>query len=135
SARAPGLHPTRTARIILDDEPIGAVGEIDPAVLEASDVPERVAWIEVDLRALLRAPHGPDQLAPVSRYPSSDIDLSFEVDESTPAGDVLRTMQLAGVDVLAQLALFDVYRGTSVAPGRRSLTYRVRLQAPDRTLT
>ena len=135
AARAPGLHPTRTARVIVDGETIGFVGEIDPAVLEASDVPERVGWLEIDLRALLRAPHGPDQLAPVSRYPSSDIDLSFEVDEATPAGDVLRTMRFAGVDVLTGVALFDVYRGPSVAAGRRSLTYRVRLQAPDRTLT
>jgi phenylalanyl-tRNA synthetase beta chain len=135
AVRAPGLHPTRTARVIVDGASIGVVGEIDPAVLEASDVPERVGWLEIDLRALLRAPHGPDQLAPVSRYPSSDIDLSFEVDESTPAGDVLRTMQFAGVDVLTQLALFDVYRGPSVGQGRRSLTYRVRLQADDRTLT
>jgi phenylalanyl-tRNA synthetase beta chain len=135
AAQHPGLHPTRTARVIVDGEAIGVVGEIDPAVLEASDVPERVGWLEVDLRALLRAPHGPDQLAPVSRYPSSDVDLSFEVDESTPAGDVLRTMQNAGVDVVAQVALFDVYRGPSVAHGRRSLTYRIRLQASDRTLT
>jgi phenylalanyl-tRNA synthetase beta chain len=135
AARAPGLHPTRTARVVVDGDPVGYVGEIDPAVLEASDIPERVGWLEIDVRALLRAPHGPDQLAPVSRYPSSDIDLSFEVDESTPAGDVLRTMQTAGVDVLAQSALFDVYRGTSVTAGRRSLTYRLRLQASDRTLT
>ena len=135
SATAPGLHPTRTARVIVEGEPIGFVGEVDPAVLEASDVPERVGWLEVDLGGLLRAPHGPDQLAPVSRYPSSDIDLSFEVDESTPAADVLRTMENAGVEVLARAALFDVYRGSSVAAGRRSLTYRVRLQASDHTLT
>jgi phenylalanyl-tRNA synthetase beta chain len=135
AARAPGLHPTRTARVLVDGEAVGFIGEIDPAVLEASDVFERVGWLEIDLRALLDAPHGPDQLAPISRYPSSDVDLSFEVDESTPAGDVLRTMQLAGVDVLAQSALFDVYRGPSVASGRRSLTYRLRLQAADRTLT
>jgi len=134
-SRAPGLHPTRTTRVMVEGEPIGVVGEIDPAVLEASDVPGRVGWIEVDLRALLRAPHGPDQLDPVSRYPSSDVDLSFEVDESTPAGDVLRTMQSAAVDVLAGVSLFDVYRGPSVAEGRRSLTYRIRLQARDRTLT
>jgi phenylalanyl-tRNA synthetase beta chain len=71
----------------------------------------------------------------VSRFPSSDIDLSFEVDEATPAGAVLHTMRLAGVDLVVDAALFDVYRGPTVAPGRRSLTYRVRFQAPDRTLT
>jgi phenylalanyl-tRNA synthetase beta chain len=135
AAEAPGLHPTRTARILVDDEPVGFVGEVDPAVLDASAVPERVGWLEIDLRAVLQSPHGPDQLVPVSRFPSSDIDLSFEVDEATPAGAVLHTMRLAGVDLVVDAALFDVYRGSTVAPGRRSLTYRVRFQAPDRTLT
>jgi phenylalanyl-tRNA synthetase beta chain len=132
---APGLHPTRTARVLVGGEQVGWVGEVDPAALEASSVPERVGWLELDLVALLRAPHGADQLRPVSRYPSSDLDLSFEVDESTPAGDLVRTLRGAGVDVLCDVALFDVYRGPGVEAGRRSLTYRVRLQAPDRTLT
>jgi phenylalanyl-tRNA synthetase beta chain len=74
-------------------------------------------------------------MAPISRYPSSDVDLSFELDEGTPAGAVLRTMELAGVELLVDASLFDVYRGSSVSAGRRSLTFRVRFQAPDRTLT
>lgn len=135
AAEAPGLHPTRTARLVVDGEPIGCVGEVDPAVLDAVSIPERVGWIELDLGRLLRAPHGPSSMVPISRYPSSDVDLSFEVDDSTPAGDVLRTLQTAGVDVLTGVALFDVYRGESVGAGRRSLTFRARLQAPDRTLT
>jgi phenylalanyl-tRNA synthetase beta chain len=135
SARVPGLHPTRTARVVVDGHPVGVVGEIDPVVLEAAGVPERVGWLELDLRALLSSPHGPGQLRPVSRFPSSDVDLSFEVDDAVPAGDVLRTLRFAGVDELVEAALFDVYRGPSVAAGRRSLTYRIRLQAPDRTLT
>jgi phenylalanyl-tRNA synthetase beta chain len=107
------------------------VGEVDPAVLDAADVPERVGWLELDLRAVLRAPHGPGQLRPISRYPSSDVGLSFEVEESVPAGAVLRTIELAGDELLVDAALFDVYRGGA----KRSLTYRVRFQAPDRTLT
>jgi phenylalanyl-tRNA synthetase beta chain len=131
TATAPGLHPTRTARVLVDGTPVGVVGEVDPAVLEAASIPERVGWLEVDLRGLLRAPHGPGQYRPISRYPSSDVDLSFEVDEAVPAGVVLRTLQQAGVDVLTQVALFDVYR----SGGKRSLTYRARFQAADRTLT
>jgi phenylalanyl-tRNA synthetase beta chain len=130
-----GLHPTRTARVVCDGDVVGVVGEVDPAVLDAASVPERVGWLELDLARLLAAPHGPGQMVPVSRYPSSDVDLSFEVDDATPAGDVLRTLRLAGVDLLVEVALFDVYRGPSVAEGRRSLTFRARLQAADRTLT
>jgi phenylalanyl-tRNA synthetase beta chain len=42
---------------------------------------------------------------------------------------------VAGGELVADLALFDVYRGPAVAEGHRSLAYRLRLQAPDRTLT
>lgn len=135
SAHVPGLHPTRAARLIVDGHPVGVVGEIDPAVLDATGVPERVGWLEVDLHAVLASPHGPGQLVPVSRFPSSDIDLSFEVDDAVPAGDLLHTLANVGVEVLVGASLFDVYRGASVGAGRRSLTFRVQLQAPDRTLT
>jgi phenylalanyl-tRNA synthetase beta chain len=132
---AAGMHPTRTARLLVDDEPVGYVGEIDPAVLEAASISERVGWIELDMRALLRTPHGPGQYRPVSRYPSSDVDLSFEVDEGTPAGDVLHTIRLAGDELLVGVELFDVYRGPPVGHGRRSVTFRARFQARDHTLT
>jgi phenylalanyl-tRNA synthetase beta chain len=132
---APGMHPTRTVRVVVDGEAVGHVGEVDPAVLDAVGVPERVAWVELDLGRLLRLPHGADQLRPVSRFPSSDIDLAFEVAEATPAGDVEAALREAGAGLVVDVRLFDVYRGDRVAPGTRSLAYRVRFQATDRTLT
>jgi phenylalanyl-tRNA synthetase beta chain len=130
-----GLHPTRTARIEVDGVTVGAVGEIDPAVGEAFDVPERVAWLEVDLDTLLALPHGERPYRPVSRFPSSDIDLAFEVAESCPAADVEATLRQAAGPLLVSLRLFDVYRGPSLPEGTRSLAYALRFQATDRTLT
>ena len=72
---------------------------------------------------------------PFSLYPSSDIDLAFEVDDDVPASAVEDAIRAAGGDLLWSVRLFDVYRGTGVADGRRSLAYTLRLQAPDRTLT
>ncbi|HUF33133.1 MAG TPA: phenylalanine--tRNA ligase subunit beta [Acidimicrobiales bacterium] len=135
TATAPGLHPTRTARVVVGGTAVGALGEIDPGVLEASGIDERVAWLEVDLEALLAAPHGSASFRPVSRYPSSDIDLAFEVDDAVPATDIESTLRAAGGDLVAGVWLFDVYRGAQVPDGRRSLAYTVRFQAPDHTLT
>jgi phenylalanyl-tRNA synthetase beta chain len=131
----PGLHATRTAAVLVDGAVIGVVGEVDPAVADAFDLAERVGWIELDLDGLLGGQGGPRQAHPVSTYPSSDVDLAFEVDEDTPAGAVEATIRSAAADLLASVALFDVYRGDGVAEGRRSLAYRLRLQAADRTLT
>ena len=133
--RVAGLHPTRAAEIVIGDEIIGAVGEIDPGVLADFDIEERVAWLELDLDTLLAQPHGDRPYQLVSRYPSSDIDLAFEVDDTTPASDVEQVIRAAGGDLVSNVELFDVFRGNPVADGRRSLAYTLRLQAPDKTLT
>jgi phenylalanyl-tRNA synthetase beta chain len=131
----PGLHPTRTARIEAAGTPIGAVGEVDPDVAAAHDLDGRVGWLEVDLGALSDLARARRAYRHVSRYPSSDVDLAFEVDERTPAAAVEATLRDAGGPLLESVRLFDVFRGAQVAPGRRSLAYRLRFQAPDRTLT
>ena len=130
-----GLHPTRTARIEVGGVPVGHVGEVDPDVLDAFDVPERVGWLEVDLDTLLGVPHGDTPYQQVSRYPSSDIDLAFEVDDAVPASAVERCLREAAGDLLARLSLFDVFRGAPVGDGSRSLAFTLRFQAADRTLT
>ena len=130
-----GLHPSRTARIEVDGVAVGYVGEVDPGVLEAYGIGERVGWLEVNLQALLALPHGGRPYHQVSRYPSSDIDLAFEVDEGTPASAVRACLVAAAGGLLVDLSLFDVFRGAPVADGRRSLAFTLRFQAEDRTLT
>ncbi|HLM65303.1 MAG TPA: phenylalanine--tRNA ligase subunit beta [Acidimicrobiales bacterium] len=132
----PGLHPTRSARLVGPrGEPVGAVGEIDPDVLAAHGVAERVGWLEVDLDVVAALPRTGRPYRLVSVYPSSDIDLAFEVADDVPATAVEATLREATGDRLATLRLFDVYRGAGIAPGRRSLAYRLRLEARDHTLT
>jgi phenylalanyl-tRNA synthetase beta chain len=135
TAEAPGLHPTRTASVLVSGEPIGSVGEVHPRVLEAFDITERVAWLEIDLGRLLELPHGARPYRPVSRYPSSDLDLAFETPNSVAAAAVELALRAAVGPLLARLDLFDVYRGVGVAGGSRSLAYHLRLQATDHTLT
>ena len=136
NADVPGLHSTRSARLRLGALEVGALGEIDPGVLDAHGIGERVAYLEVDLDTLLAQAHGERTYRPFSRlYPSSDIDLAFEVDDDVPASTVEDAIRVAGGDLLRSVRLFDVYRGTGVSEGRRSLAYALRFQAADRTLT
>jgi phenylalanyl-tRNA synthetase beta chain len=71
----------------------------------------------------------------VSKYPSSDFDLAFVVINSVSAAALVKALRQAGGNLLIDLVLFDVYRGKGVSEDSRSLAYRLRLQAPDRTLT
>ncbi len=130
-----GLHPGRRGLLRLGQVVVGEVGEVDPAVLDALGVRERVAWLQLDLGAALAVPHGDHAYHHISRYPSSDLDLAFEVDEGIPAAHVAAAVRGAAGELLVDLDLFDVFRGAPVPDGRRSLAYRLRLQAPDRTLT
>ena len=135
NGEVPGFHPTRAARIVVDGAAVGAVGEIDPGVLEAYGIGERVGYLEVDLDALLALPGRDRTYRPFSLFPTSDIDLAFEVNDDVPAGAVEDAIRGSGGELLWSVRLFDVYRGQGVADGRRSLAFTLRLQAPDRTLT
>jgi phenylalanyl-tRNA synthetase beta chain len=143
---AGGLHPTRSGRLVArSSEPggagqaIGVLGEVDPAVLAAFGLDpdrQRVGWFEVDLELLLDGAHRrPETVSPVSRFPSSDVDLAFVVADTVAAGDVARTLRTAGGDLLESSELFDVYRGPGLVVGARSLAFRLRFCALDRTLT
>lgn len=114
-----GEHPTH----------LGVLGELDPTfvehhgLLDAHGRPRRIGWLDLDLGVLLdrgRVPRRSEEVRPVSRFPSSDIDLALVVEESIPAGAVERTLRVAGGELLESVELFDVYRGESVREGSRA---------------
>ncbi len=130
-----GLHPTRGARIAgAGAGSLGLVGEVDPEVVTAYGLSGRVGYLEISLDALAGEPRRPRKARDVSRYPASDIDLAFLVDDAVPATDVQATLKRSGGVLIESVTLFDVYRGEQVGPGRRSLAFRLRYRAADRTL-
>ncbi len=130
-----GLHRGRCARIMVAGEPVGTLGELDPKAAEAFGISGRVVVMDVDLDAVFQEVHGGHRYSPISRFPSSDIDLAFEVDESVSAARIAHAITAAAGDLLVALELFDVFRGGSLPEGVRSLAYALRLQASDHTLT
>jgi len=135
TATPPGLHPTRSAEVVVAGRVRGVVGEVAPDVAEAFGVSGRVGWLELDLGALLDGPHGNRKYRAVSKYPSSDVDLAFEVPDDVAAARVEGSIRKGGGKLLVEVRLFDVYRGDALPEGVRSLTYRLRFQADDHTLT
>jgi phenylalanyl-tRNA synthetase beta chain len=148
----PGLHPTRSAHVAARSGGgatvlIGSVGEIDPDVAArfgltrasgAAATGRRVGWLEIDLGLLLDEGQVPRRVTvggAVSRFPSSDIDLAFVVEDRHPADAVADALRAAGGDLLESVTLFDVYRGPGMDEGARSLAYRLRFCSPERTLT
>lgn len=131
----PGMHPTRSATVVIAGKDRGQVGEVHPAVLEAYGIVGRVAWMELDLEAVLNGPHGNPRYRRVSKYPSSDVDLAFEVPDAIPAARIAGSLRKGGGALLVGMDLFDVYHGPGLGENTRGLAYRLRFQAKDRTLT
>jgi phenylalanyl-tRNA synthetase beta chain len=139
---APGFTPGRAARVVVDGQAVGVVGEIDSAVRSrlglagARGAPELpVAALEVDLSRVLAASRKERRSVTPSRYPASTIDLAFVLDEAVPAGAAQRTLHHTAGDLLEEVRLFDVFRSDALGPNKKSLAFGLRFRAPDRTLT
>ena len=83
-----GLHPTRSARLVAGRDAIGAVGEVDPTVLDAYEIAGRIAILELDLSRVLSTEAKPVRWKATSRHPSSDLDLAFVLARVDPCGEV-----------------------------------------------
>jgi phenylalanyl-tRNA synthetase beta chain len=117
---------------------LGVVGEVSPEVLAAFDIDSGpVALFELDLEALRTAAEAAQaagsRYRPFGRFPASPRDLALVMDDSAPAGDVVRLIERN--KLVAAATVFDVYRGKGVPAGKKSLAIRVIYQSPGRTLT
>lgn len=141
---APGFTPGRAGHVVIDGQPVGVVGEIDPAVRSrlglagaasrgASELP--VAAFEVDLSRVLASSRKERRSVTPSRYPASTVDLAFVIDEPVPAGVAQRTLASTAGDLLEDIRLFDVFRSDALGPNKKSLAFGLRFRALDRTLT
>jgi len=132
----PRLHPGRAARITAGDGLAGRIGELHPSLAETLDVRgARVIVGQVAIAGLSAGvPPVPVGRTP-SRHPSVARDMAFVVADDRAAADVGAAIRRHGGPRLAQVTLFDIYRGRPLADDRRSLAYRLVFAAPERALT
>ncbi|MCU1686297.1 MAG: pheT [Amycolatopsis sp.] len=126
-------HPGRCAQLLIGDWPIGHAGELHPKVVEALGLPKRTAVMELDLDAIPLLENRP---APkISTYPPVLLDVALVAPAKVPSAELEETLRGAAGELLEDITLFDVYTGEQVGEGKRSLAYKLRFRAPDRTLT
>ena len=126
-------HPGRCAQLRVGDWPVGHAGELHPKVLEALGLPPRTVAMELDLDAI---PLPDKRPAPsVSGYPPVLLDVALVAAEDVPSADLARVLRIGAGELLEDITLFDAYVGEQVGEGKKSLAYKLRFRAPDRTLT
>ncbi|HET8527250.1 MAG TPA: phenylalanine--tRNA ligase subunit beta [Actinomycetota bacterium] len=129
------FHPLRSANVAVAGEQAGGIGELDPRVAGRLDLPTRVAVVELDVGILAAHAGGGATYRDIPRFPPVRRDLAFTVDASKPVADIRATLVEAGGDLVGSVVLFDVFEGTPLPEGSRSLAFSIDFRAPDRTLT
>lgn len=126
-------HPGRCVEVLVDGTVVGHAGELHPAACERLGLPARSCAVELDLTAI-----GAREVLPapsISAYPAVNQDVALVVESSVPASSVEAALRSGGGDLLESVRLFDVYTGTQLGEGRKSLAYALSFRADDRTLT
>ncbi len=131
----PGFHPGRCAAVFVDGVEVGAVGEVAPEVVEAMELPAAVVAAELDLGRMIAGERRVRWFRPPSRFPVSTIDLAFVLPADEPARHVTATLRRAGGELLEEVSVFDVFESAALGAERKSLAFRLRFRAPERTLT
>ncbi|WP_404468647.1 phenylalanine--tRNA ligase subunit beta [Sutcliffiella horikoshii] len=129
-----GLHPGRTAEILLNGESIGFIGQLHPEKLNELDLPETYVF-ELSLNALLEESIGEIQYEAIPRFPSISRDIALVVNRETPAGELEAVIKTTGGSLLKEVQVFDVYEGDKIDSSKKSVAFALRYYHPEHTLT
>lgn len=126
------LHPGRCARILRDGQPVGWLGALHPRLAQTLDIGDALLLFELDAEAVATAqlPH-PN---PVSEFPSSRRDRAFVLKEEITAEQLLAAARSAGGPLLRSVHVFDIYHGSDLPEGFKSMALGLIFQDYSRTL-
>lgn len=131
----PSLHPGRSAAIEVDEIQIGVLGELHPSVAQRFGIDSRAAVAELDLTSFAPTLLENWRVSPVGRYQPIRQDFAVVVDEAVSAAEVRAALESATRPLASDIRLFDVYRGSGVPEGEKSLAFRITFAAPDREIS
>lgn len=129
----PLLHPGRQAAIHLDGEKVGILGELAPQAAQFWDLKERVLVAEILFEAFLRKPEAPS-FKPYPRFPQVRRDIAVIVDEEIPYSQLEEVIRQASGEYLERMEFFDLYQGSNIPSGKKSLAFTLIFRHPQRTL-
>ncbi len=151
AATHPALHPGRSARVLLDGQPVGVIGELHPRLQQGYELPRPAVLFELDVEPLLASPL--PRIQPVPRFPAVQRDLALWFDEQVSLQQVEAVIEAvrqrdARLASLREFRLFDLYRpsvgdsskiagagANALLIKEKSLAFRIQLQDTERTLS
>ena len=127
-----GFHPGRAAALRLNDEPWGILGELHPRAAEAYGIRGRVVFAEMNAAPLFAALAPAPRCRPIPPSAAVRRDIAVVAAEATPAQRLLdRLGEALPGGAVESVALFDLFTGPPIPPGRKGLAFSVRLRLPE----
>ncbi len=134
AAGKPFLHPGRQADIIYDGRTVGYLGEVHPKVCDNYDIGTRVYVAVIDMPCIVEMASFDRKYEGIAKYPAVTRDISMVVPKEVLVGQIEAVLTQRGGKILESYSLFDIYEGSQIREGYKSIAYTITFRAKDRTL-
>ncbi len=134
SKRKPFLHPGRQADVIYQEKVIGYLGEVHPQVMDNYGIGEKTYVAVLDMPQIVELATFDRKYNGIARYPAVTRDISMIVPKDVLAGQIEAVIDQRGGKILEGYHLFDIYEGSQIQEGFKSMAYSISFRAKDRTL-
>ena len=131
----PSYHPGRCAKVTVDDTDVGYIGQIHPVVAENYGISSEVYCAEINFTKLFDLQLPEATYTPLPKYSSALRDISVICDDEITVAQIEDIITSTAGKLLRGTKLFDIYRGTGIPEGKKSMAFSLELRADDRTLT
>ena len=128
------LHPGRQANIIYQGKVIGYMGEVHPEVCENYDLKTRAYIAVLDMPVITEMATFDRHFKGIAKHPAVNRDISMVVKKDILVGQIEKVIREKGGHHLESYHLFDIYEGSQIKPGYKSVAYSITFRANDRTL-
>ena len=134
-ANNPSYHPGRCAAVSVDGVEVGVIGQVHPLVAKNYGLDIEVYCAEINFSKLFELQLPDATYVPLPKFQSVTRDLAVVCDEAVTVAAVEDVITASAGKLLRNVKLFDIYRGTGVPEGKKSMAFSMELRADDRTLT
>lgn len=129
------LHPGCSGDILIKNLRVGFAGRLHPRLEKELEINQHVYLFELEFQHLVASGEREKWYRPIARFPAIQRDVAFVVREEITYRQVLEQIRASASSEVMRIELFDVYRGSQVPEGRKSMAFRITYRHPDRTLT
>ena len=131
----PSYHPGRCSKVYCGDEYIGVFGQIHPLVAQNYGIDAELYCAELSLDALMKSRGADPVYTPLPRFPAVSRDIAVVCDKKIPVAHLIDCIMKNGGEYLKNCTLFDIYTGSHIADGMKSVAFSLTMRADDQTLT